>query len=94
LNDAQAGARTDRTGNTYRRIRIASAFGKATVLVTDGHLPYPYGHETTGYEVSDLAATLAKAEADKTEQGCSCMREQPCLAPAIVRQTSLAPVIP
>jgi hypothetical protein len=24
------------------------------VLVTDGHLPYPYGRETTGYEVSDL----------------------------------------
>lgn len=34
-----------------------------TVLVTDGHLPYPYGHETTGYEVADLADTLAKAKA-------------------------------
>jgi hypothetical protein len=33
------------------------------VLVTDGHLPYPYGHETTGYEVSDLSETLAKAQA-------------------------------
>jgi predicted enzyme related to lactoylglutathione lyase len=32
------------------------------VLVTDGHLPYPYGRETTGYEVADLAATLAKAK--------------------------------
>ena len=26
-----------------------------TVLVTDGHLPYPFGREMTGYEVSDLA---------------------------------------
>jgi hypothetical protein len=57
------GEEIGRRGNTYRRIRIASTFGKTTVLVTDGHLPYPYGHETTGYEVSDLAATLAKAEA-------------------------------
>jgi predicted enzyme related to lactoylglutathione lyase len=34
-----------------------------TVLVTDGHLPFPYGHETTGYEVADLDATLARATA-------------------------------
>jgi hypothetical protein len=34
-----------------------------TVLVTDGHLPYPYGRETTGYEVANLADTLAKAKA-------------------------------
>jgi hypothetical protein len=33
------------------------------VLVTDGHLPYPYGREMTGYEVSDLDGTLAKAKA-------------------------------
>jgi hypothetical protein len=32
-------------------------------LVTDGHLPYLYGHEITGYEVYDLAETLAKAKA-------------------------------
>jgi hypothetical protein len=31
--------------------------------VTDGHLPYPYGHEVTGYEVADLSDTLAKAKA-------------------------------
>ncbi|MEH2488519.1 glyoxalase [Bradyrhizobium sp. AZCC 2230] len=47
---------------TYRRIRIESGFGKMVVLVTDGHLPYPYGRETTGYEVADLAATLGKAK--------------------------------
>jgi predicted enzyme related to lactoylglutathione lyase len=33
------------------------------VLVTDGHLPYPFGRELTGYEVGDLDATLAKATA-------------------------------
>jgi predicted enzyme related to lactoylglutathione lyase len=48
---------------TYRRIRAESGFGKLVVLVTDGHLPYPYGWEITGYEVSDLAATLGKAKA-------------------------------
>jgi hypothetical protein len=33
----------------FRRIRITSRFGLVTVFVTDGHLPYPYGRETTGY---------------------------------------------
>ena len=33
------------------------------MFVTDGHLPYPYGRETTGYEVQNLAVTLAKARA-------------------------------
>ena len=42
---------------------MQSAFGKLTVLVTNGHLPYPYGRELTGYEVPDLADTLAKAAA-------------------------------
>jgi hypothetical protein len=50
-----------RPGTTFRRIRVDSTFGKLLVLVTDGHLPYPYGRETTGYEVDDLAATLEKA---------------------------------
>jgi predicted enzyme related to lactoylglutathione lyase len=47
--------------DTYRRIRIESVFGKMTVLVTDGHLPYPYGRELTGYEVANLKDTLTKA---------------------------------
>jgi predicted enzyme related to lactoylglutathione lyase len=34
------------------------------VLVTDGHLPYPFGREITGYEVQDLDATLTKAQAN------------------------------
>jgi hypothetical protein len=63
-DDAHApGVEIGRPGDTYRRIRIESNFGKLTVLVTDGHLPYPYGHEMTGYEVAELAATLAKARA-------------------------------
>ena len=52
-----------RPGETYRRIRIASLFGNMLVMVTDGHLPYPFGRETTGYQVKDLAATLEKAKA-------------------------------
>lgn len=32
-------------------------------MVSDGHLPYPYGRELTGYEVADLADTVSKAEA-------------------------------
>jgi hypothetical protein len=63
-DDAHApGVEIGRPSDTYRRIRIQSNFGKLTVLVTDGQLPYPYGHEMMGYEVSDLAATLAKAKA-------------------------------
>jgi hypothetical protein len=52
-----------RPGETYRRVRIASLFGNMQVLVTDGHLPYPFGYEVMGYQVSDLAATLEKAKA-------------------------------
>jgi hypothetical protein len=52
-----------RPGETYRRIRITSLFGNMQVLVTDGHLPYPFGHELTGYQVHDLGATLDKAKA-------------------------------
>jgi len=48
-------------GSAHRRIRIESAFGKMTVFVTNGHLPYPYGRELTGYEVQNLSATLVKA---------------------------------
>jgi len=51
-----------RPGETMRCIRIESGFGKMVVFVTDGKLPYPFGRETTGYQVTDLAATLAKAE--------------------------------
>ncbi len=63
-DDAHApGIEIGRPGDTYRRIRIESKFGKLTVLVTDGHLPYPYGRETTGNEVANLTQTLAKGKA-------------------------------
>ena len=60
---AAPGIEIGRPGGTYRRIRIESGFGKIAVLVTDGHLPWPYGREMAGYEVADLASTLAKAQA-------------------------------
>jgi predicted enzyme related to lactoylglutathione lyase len=61
-DDAKApGAEIGAPNKTYRRIRVESGFGKLTVLVTDGHLPYPYGREMTGYQVTDLDTTLAKA---------------------------------
>jgi hypothetical protein len=57
------GVEIGRPKDTYRLVRIQSVFGKIAVLVTDGQLPYPYGRELTGYEVSDLKGTLAKANA-------------------------------
>lgn len=61
-DDPQApGIEIGRPSDTYRRIEISSPFGLLRVLVTDGHLPYPYGRELTGYDVADLNATLAKA---------------------------------
>jgi hypothetical protein len=57
------GVEIGRPKDTYRLVRIESVFGKMAVLVTDGFLPHPYGRELTGYEVSDLKGTLAKANA-------------------------------
>ena len=57
------GVEIGRPADTYRRVRIESKFGKLTAFVTDGHLPYPYGREMTGYEVPNLAETIAKAKA-------------------------------
>jgi hypothetical protein len=58
---AAQGIEVGRPGDTFRRIMVDSNFGHMTIFVTDGHLPYPYGLENTGYEVSDLAETLKKA---------------------------------
>src|SRR5882724_12370887 len=61
-DDSRApGVEIGRPGETYRRIRIESNFGRIAVLVTDGHLPYPYGRELMGYEVANLSETLNKA---------------------------------
>src|SRR4029077_8115214 len=63
-DDARApGVEIGRPVETYHRVRIESKFGKLTALVTDGHLPYPYGRETTGYEVTNLVDTLTKTKA-------------------------------
>ncbi len=63
-DDARApGVEIGKPAETYRRVRIESKFGKLSVFVTDGHLPYPYGREMTGYEVTNLAETLIKAKA-------------------------------
>jgi predicted enzyme related to lactoylglutathione lyase len=56
------GLEIGRPNDVYRRAEIDSLFGKVAVLVTDGHLPFPYGRETTGYDVDDLSDTLAKAK--------------------------------
>ncbi|NVN09601.1 glyoxalase [Nguyenibacter vanlangensis] len=64
---AAPGVEIGRPGGTFRRIRLQSKFGRILVLVTDGHLPYPYGRETTGYEVADLGGTLDKARANGAE---------------------------
>src|SRR5712671_6128013 len=61
------GVEIGRPSETYRRVRIESKFGKLTVLITDGHVPYPYGREMTGYEVPSLADTLTKAKAAGVE---------------------------
>jgi len=61
------GIEIGKPGETYRRIRIDSTFGKLAVFVTDGHLTYPYGREITGYEVPNLTDTLAKAKAAGVE---------------------------
>src|ERR1700735_1512113 len=55
------GAELGEPGQIYRRIRIESKFGKMQIMATDGHLPYPFGHDISGYEVGDLTETLAKA---------------------------------
>src|SRR5277367_365261 len=57
------GVEIGRPTETYRRVRIESKFGKLTALITDGHLPYPYGREMTGYEVTNLTGTLTRAKA-------------------------------
>jgi hypothetical protein len=61
------GIEIGKSGETYRRIRIESGFGKLVVFVTDGHLSYPYGREITGYEVPNLSDTLTKAKAAGVE---------------------------
>ncbi|MFJ9608505.1 glyoxalase [Kitasatospora sp. NPDC101176] len=62
-DDRAPGSELGMPGTTYRRVRITSPFGNTVVQATDGHLPSPFGRELTGYQVDDLAATLARATA-------------------------------
>ncbi len=63
-DDSKApGIEIGQAGATYRRIVIESGFGNMLVLVTDGHLTWPYGRELTGYETTNLKETLTKAQA-------------------------------
>jgi hypothetical protein len=55
------GVEIGRPNDNFRRVRIASDFGDVVAMVTDGHLPFPYGHEITGYEIASLSDTLEKA---------------------------------
>jgi len=57
------GEEIGRLNEKYQRIRVESSFGKLLAIVTDGHLPYPYGHEMSGYDVPSLDDTLMKARA-------------------------------
>jgi len=57
------GVEIGRLGESYRRIDVESGFGKIRVIVSDGHLPWPYGRELTGYQVADLNTTVGKAKA-------------------------------
>jgi hypothetical protein len=57
------GVEIGKPDETYHRVRVRSTFGLLTILVTDGHLPFPYGREVTGYEVANLSDTLTKAKA-------------------------------
>lgn len=77
-DDKIDGAEIGRAGEQVRRVQLSSGFGKMIVFVSDGKLPFPYGRETTGYQVDDVAATLEKAAANgvkvlvapvKTSQG-------------------------
>lgn len=64
---AAPGAEIGQPGKSYRRIRLTSGYGRMSVIVSDGQLPWPYGRDMTGYEVADLSATLAKAGAAGVE---------------------------
>ncbi|MEO5934652.1 MAG: hypothetical protein ABIQ08_14025 [Duganella sp.] len=63
-DDKVDGGEIGRAGEQIRRVHLTSNFGKVTVFVSDGKLPFPFGRETTGYQVDDMAATLTKAAAN------------------------------
>ena len=61
------GAEIGEPGKTYRRLRLTSGYGDMLVMVSDGQIPWPYGHDITGYSVPNLPETLGKAAAAGVE---------------------------
>jgi hypothetical protein len=63
VEDTSSGDGTEigEPGKTYRRVRLSSGYGEMTVMVSDGQIPWPYGHEITGYLVANLQDTLVRA---------------------------------
>jgi hypothetical protein len=61
------GAEIGLPGAKIRRVALESGFGKLLVFVTDGHLPWPFGREITGYAVPDLDIALARGAAAGVE---------------------------
>lgn len=57
-----SGIEIGRPDYKFRLLRIESGYGKMAVFVTDGHLPFPYGHEVAGYETDKLSETLDRAQ--------------------------------
>ncbi|WP_265443717.1 hypothetical protein [Flexivirga meconopsidis] len=57
------GAEVGMPDTTIRRVTYESGYGRLLVLETNGHQPYPYGWDFTGFVVDDLTATLATATA-------------------------------
>lgn len=55
------GTEVGQPAQKIRRVRISSRYGNMVVLVSNGALPWPFGRDLTGYEVTDLSATLTKA---------------------------------
>jgi predicted enzyme related to lactoylglutathione lyase len=64
---AAPGAEIGKPAEAYRRVRLETPFGKLMLISTDGHLPFPYGREMTGYVVPDLDGTIEKAKAAGVE---------------------------
>lgn len=56
-----------RPKDSFRDVHLASTFGNIEIFATDGHLPYPYGREMTGYAVQDLQKVLDQAKASGAE---------------------------
>lgn len=74
------GAQIGLPGTTFRKVELSSKFGDTDVFVTDGHLPYPFGRENTGYGVTSVATTLQKAQAAGAKVLWSAAAGQPASA--------------